>query len=101
MSKTRGPSKAQLILNEARERLQAAKDRFDKAHQETEIARAVYEAEDRSFDALERSLARAPRGKQSGAPSAGKKSSQKGAETKSTANTQTSLEDVGIAASGD
>lgn len=98
---SRGPTKAQLILQEARNRLEIAKRGVREAQDKVTIAQATLFAHQEAYDALEMALARKSSKSQSAAPGAGKRSSSKrGVETGSTPNTGEQPENA-LAATGD
>jgi len=91
----RGPSKADLILNEARRQLTEAAHKLNEARQAFLTAQSVHYAQQQTYDALERMLvkpkkATAPKS----VPSAGKKSSPK----KETANSTQNIVDDTVSA---
>lgn len=92
----RGLSKAQIALQEARERMQKAANDVAEADNVLMAKRAVYTAHTEAYYALERTLSRP----KSTAPSAAKKSSRKGVAQSSTVNTEGETVNA-LSASGD
>lgn len=56
MSKSRGPTKAQQILNEARQRVNNARENVLRAEAQLSICNAIMNAHERTYEALEHSL---------------------------------------------
>ena len=84
-------TKAEIILSGARERVRQAQDEVAHAVGQLGIANATLHAHTSVLEQLEKDLAQAPRKRadpKSPTPSAGKKSSRKGAEQSHTASTE-------------
>ena len=96
-------TKAQIILEGALERVEAARNKRDELFAQQQIAQAVYDAEQKAYYALSRALAREPRkpkAPKSPAQNVGRRSSPKDVGTKPFLNTEVAM--VGaIGASGD
>ena len=92
MSRTRGPSKAQQIIADAKERMESTEKERDIKRAEADRAQIIYESRVDVYNSLRISLAPKPRGNGAGkssshAPSVGKKSSrQKSSQGASAAN---------------
>lgn len=94
----RGLSKAQVVLHEARERMQKAANDVAEADNVLMAKRAVYTAHTEAYYAFERTLTRP----KSAAPSAVKRSSRKGVLNSITANTEGETGNAtAVGASGD
>lgn len=97
MANKRGPSKAEMVLKGARDRVLRAQERVareqeivDEAEGELKLANAILSAHQFNLEQLEKDLAQTPSKKASApksAPSASKRSSRKSETEKSTQNT--------------
>ncbi len=97
MSSKRGPSRAVVVLNEARQRLERAKTNVAEQDRLLLAAKLVLAAHQESYDALEKGLARRTNGSKSSstAPPVRRRSSQKLLADNSAASSGIGVETVG------